>query len=71
MKKVALAVPVVFAAALALSACAKPADDANVSVLNDSISDDAGLADGNVTDGPAVDLNATDTNPTNAPGNAL
>jgi hypothetical protein len=74
MKKIALAVPVLVAAALAVAGCAKGADAGNATlVTNES---DLATGDGNVTDAPltdlnGADLNASDTNLSDTSSNAL
>jgi hypothetical protein len=70
MKKIAVAMPALFAAALLVAGCAKPAEDTNVTVLNQQDTSDADAADANLTDIPPADLNATDANLSDAPANA-
>jgi hypothetical protein len=70
MKTIAFTFPVVAAAALAMSGCAKPAESTNVTVLNETDASGTDAADANLTDIPPADLNATDANLSDAPSNA-
>jgi hypothetical protein len=64
MKKIALAVPALVAAALAMTGCAKGSDTGNATlVTNESVSE---TGDGNVTDPPLADLNGSDLNASDA-----
>lgn len=72
MKKIFLAFPALVAAAIAVSGCAKQADDGNVVVTNEIVSNDIDSADGNFTAGTdSSDQNALDSNLADASGNAL
>ncbi|RZF64409.1 hypothetical protein EWE75_10675 [Sphingomonas populi] len=67
MKK--LAFPALVAAALAVTGCARQADDANATALNDVVLNDTDGANLSATD--SLDGNVTDSNATETSGNAL
>ncbi|AOH84083.1 hypothetical protein AWL63_08985 [Sphingomonas panacis] len=64
-----LAFPALVAAALAVTGCARQADDANATALNDIVLNDADGANLSATD--SLDGNATDSNATETSANAL
>ena len=64
-----LAFPALVAAALAVTGCARQADDANATALNDIVLNDADGANLSATD--SLDGNATDSTATETSANAL
>lgn len=66
-----LAFPALVAAALAVTGCAKQADDANATALNDVVLNDTDGADATLSATDSLDGNTTDSNATETSGNAL
>lgn len=71
MKTLAFTLLALIAAALTVAGCAKQADDANATALNELTLNDSDGADSNLTATDSLDANTGNSNATDTTANAL